>query len=161
MNDANEKDNLTEGWPEENGNAELADFAQQVKANLPELPAEAMQRIHGRMRLQTSIRPVYFWRVLAGMAAAAAIGIGVGVWCLYSRDSAPHPKQPTVQDTYVIQLPAPRVLVPDRPLLKLSDYASLLQFQPSQPSQGSTHEQGMDHLSRAGDVAAGAGRIGG
>lgn len=161
MNDANEKDNLTEGWPEENGNEELAEFARQVRANLPELPPEAMQRVHGGMRLRTSRRPVYFWRVLAGMAAAAAIGIGVGVWRFHSRDPAPYPKPPTVQDTYVIQLPAPHVTVPDRPLLKLSDYASLLQTQPSQSSQGSTHEQGMDHLSRAGDVAAGAGRIGG
>ena len=133
---------LTEGWPDEPGNEELARFAARLRSSQPALPPEATARIERAMGRAMSAEQARGARrrsaYPASVLSAAAAGLlGVGVY-LYFRAApsgsemarAPAPGQrgapaAAVHDRYRVRfapLPPP---APDRALLNLEDHRSL------------------------------------
>jgi len=133
--DANlDRDDVTEGWPDEGGNAELAQFARNFARSIPQLSPQAIDRVHERMlQSRRRARAGGPWAgVLAGLSAAAAILLAIGLWhavatCRPAMPEPPVATQTPVQDTFTVAftgLPSPKS--PDRPLVNLGEVESLV-----------------------------------
>lgn len=139
-------ENLTEGWPDEDGNQELARFAVRVRSSRPALGEDAMARVHAAMRQEmadlSGPLPRRWVLGAASVAAAAAAVILVAGSYLgglrhrqVSRPQAPLPvRAQGVQDTYpvclaippaVLPRPSPPASPPGRPLVSLDEYQPL------------------------------------
>jgi hypothetical protein len=124
----------SDGWPDEPGNDELIQFAEELAATLPTLPAESMRRVEQslwselaartRRRRQAATR-------YAGLAAAVQLGAAM-LFVPAGSESRPTRApvvrvEPTgvVEDRY--EVPAqPGVPVDSRrPLVSIDDYRSL------------------------------------
>lgn len=138
--------NLTEGWPDEPGNAELAKFAARIRSSRPALSRQAMARIGRAMRRAMDAKsrrssrrwPTYPAYVLSA-AAAALLAVGVYLYfrAAWQRPSFPPEEAPPaarakegaqaggVLDTYRVRFASLPVSPPDRPLLRLEDYRTL------------------------------------
>ena len=132
---------VTDGWPDEPGNEELARFAARVRSARPALSEEAMARVERAMLREMSPatgarrrrRTMCFG---AALAAAAAALLGVGIYLYVRPNGPPRPQGPPesphrrqhvarVQDDYPVRFPSTPVKPPDAPLLRLEDYRSL------------------------------------
>jgi hypothetical protein len=122
MNDSERKE-LTEGWPADPQNEELARFAEEFQAGLPTLPAESLAKVERRLQEEVGRRARR--RRLAGLAMAAGILLAVGgyVWLRpapLERAGAP------VEDRFTVELAAPQPpLPPQPPLVRLDEHQSL------------------------------------
>ena len=77
-------DDLTEGWPDEPTNEELARFAEGLRASRPALSHEALGRVEAAMRREMAARPKARrrrWATLAASLAAFALSL-LGVFTL-------------------------------------------------------------------------------
>ena len=132
-------DDLTEGWPEEPTNEELARFAERLRAARPALSHEALGRVEAAMRREMAARPKARRRRWATLAAslAAAVLLALGVH-LHLRPgkrvpvptptmvASRTPAAPTgARDSYTVRFAAPPAAVPAGPLLSLLDYETL------------------------------------
>ena len=79
MNNSPVNDDLTKGWPDEPGNAEIEAFARGLQADLPQLPEPALRRIETlRIQHETQQRAEPYRRAgLSPEALAASVLIGV------------------------------------------------------------------------------------
>ncbi|MFB3894090.1 MAG: hypothetical protein ACE15C_18970 [Phycisphaerae bacterium] len=128
---------LTEGWPQDEGNEDLANFAERLAAS-PGLPAGAVERIAGAMakEMQAHPRVVRAWWVRAlrtGLAAAAAVLLATGAYfTLRGGGTTEHGRPPVshaaVTDKYAVAyagVPAPAA--PQAPLIGTEPYRSLIE----------------------------------
>lgn len=114
-------DELTEGWPDEPGDEELAAFAGELRGAMSELPEAAMKRIESRMR----------WRMRRGMWIRRAVGVAAAVAAVtggYAVLRMRQPERPTlVRDVYTVTtMPVPVGETPSRPLVAVEEYAGLI-----------------------------------
>lgn len=133
----NPADDLTEGWPVEAGNAELARFARQLREERPELSAAALDRVHDRLRAAlaapTPQRPPWRLWLGAGLAASVLIALGLSYTEIFRshqprvNPSAGTPaSSPGVQDRYSVRFAEPTPPASsDGSLLRLDDHQSL------------------------------------
>ena len=136
------RDDLTDGWPDEPGNDELADFAARLRDSRPALSREALARVGAAMRREMAPRPSRKrrWAFVAGGVAAVAV-LAIGLWAHLrpvARPPASPPREvarpqpprepaqpsPTVA-TYRVRLSVPPAEPPARPLLPLEQYETL------------------------------------
>jgi hypothetical protein len=137
---------LTEGWPDEAGNEELAEFAARIRSSRPALPRQAMARIERAMKQAMAAGPRRSsrrWPAICAyvLSAAAATLLAVGVY-LHFRVAGHRPASPPGQappaarakdraqaglvlDTYRVHFASLPVRPPDRPLVRLEDYRTL------------------------------------
>ncbi len=121
-----EPHDLTEGWPEDPQNEELARFATELQAALPALPAEALARVEQTIQgeLQRRRAPWRRWMHLA-VAASVLLALGVGGF-LWLRPAPEEHSAPRVEDRYTVKLAPPVVpLPPQPPLVRLEEHQSL------------------------------------
>lgn len=85
------KSDLTEGWPQERGNEQLARFAESLRSALPELGPEAIARVQAAVRRAAADadatgprRRGRAWAVRGSLAAAACLMLAAGVWLAYA-----------------------------------------------------------------------------
>jgi len=136
MTDDTRKD-LTDGWPDEPGNEELARFAAMLRSSRPAMAPEAMARVERAMKRGLSARRARGgrrWSVYPAyvLSAAAAAVLAVGVY-LQFRVASPGPppadtarKAPAVvHDRYRVRFAPLPAAAPDRALLDLDNYRSL------------------------------------
>lgn len=126
-------DDLTEGWPDEPGNAELARFAQELRSSRPALPEESLAWVGQTIQEELAARPRRPRRSLAyaGLAAGLLL-VGLG-YLLFFRPAPPPgpvvepPRRPErIEDRYPVELAAPPLPAPpERALVRLDDYRSL------------------------------------
>ena len=142
MNDPNKPGDLTEGWPDEPGKAEIEAFARDLQVRLPELPPVAMQRVGGQMHDELAVQR---WRkrrlrVVASTVLAASLLIGVGIWRVIESADNMKPNSPaalavrnvpTVRDQYRVPVMAtPVVPSPDSRTLLPADEQKRIASQP-------------------------------
>ena len=134
-NVTDERDELTDGWPDEAGNAELAEFGRRLRKSRPELGDEAMARIRTAMSERARRLPARpIWRMLWKPAIAAMLLLGAGIWVEHgnrarvANNSLPTPAAaPRVHDQYVVSSTAlPSAKLPSEPLLRMDDYRGLI-----------------------------------
>ncbi len=121
----NPNDFLTEGWPPEPGNPELARFAEQLRTVQPELPPESLERVEQRMREEraASARRWRRQRLVMGAGLAAAVLLAVGIYAFLPR---PQAQPPRIQDVYRVEFTAPPAPPPpQRSLVRIEEYQSL------------------------------------
>lgn len=126
-------DHLTEGWPSEPDNPELAQFAEKLRAAQPELPPDSLDRVEQRMKDERTAlaRRMQKRRIFMGAGLAAAVVLSVGIYAFLPRQrpDAPGASPVTlrpVHDVYRVDFtapPAPRP--PQRPLVRVEEYQSL------------------------------------
>jgi hypothetical protein len=110
---------LTEGWPGDPGDFELAAFAATFRAGRPELSAQALDRIGQQVERELGRRDRLAVRKIAlratvlrfgrfaPIAAAAVVALAVGAW-LHFRPGSPGGNGVPIQSVPVIQAqPAP------------------------------------------------------
>ncbi|MEZ0266122.1 MAG: hypothetical protein ACAI43_15440, partial [Phycisphaerae bacterium] len=124
---------LTDGWPDDPANAELARLASDLFASRPQLPPLALDRIQVRMR-QEVVRVARRRRVAtvaAVLVAAAALAIGLP-YAFRTRPTQPAPAGPTtsapdvpIQDQFKVTLPTATPKAPERPLIDLENAGPL------------------------------------
>src|SRR5262249_25671568 len=115
---------LTEGWPADPQNAELARFAEGLRAALPELPPAALARVGQKVRTELARQPARRrWLRPAAAAVLLTLGVGGYVWLWPSpgeREESP------VEDRYTVDLAAPHAPLPSRPPpVRLEEHQSL------------------------------------
>lgn len=134
---------LSQDWPGDPANEDLARLGQDLFANRPELSQLALDRIQIRMRQEMN-RP--WWRrrwrtLLAAFTAIVALSLGVHAWLASSKhESPPHnlnakTETPPVQDHFGVTLPntSPKPL--DRPVVDLQKYNDLLGRDAKEPKR--------------------------
>jgi hypothetical protein len=123
---------LTDAWPEEAGNEELARVGQELFADRPALPQIALDRIQVQMRREIGrVERARKWRRLVlGLLGCIAIAVGLWGW-LHPRktgtvgnNTAPA-EQPAVRDTFEVTLPPTPPNPPEKPLVDLDRYKGL------------------------------------
>ena len=131
-----EPNDLTDGWPDDPGNADLARFGADLRASLPALPDEALARVEQKLaRERKAIRRRRAVLVGVGIAAALLLSAAVG-WRLWSTSApAPTPEPPRtakedapaerVDDRMTVQFAPAQVETPERPLVPVERYQSL------------------------------------
>lgn len=142
---ANEPDNdLTEGWPDEPGNEELAELARRLRSSRPALSNQAMARIAQAMRREMTAHSPgggrrRLLRPAAAAAAAAVLAVGTHLHFRANGPPAAPPSDQTTQgrraglaagaagaqDSYRVYFASPPAPPPDGPLLSLEEYKSL------------------------------------
>ena len=126
-------DDLSEGWPADPENEELARFAEQLSASRPTLPTEALARVERGIQRELAASARGSRRApLAGLAAAAVLLVGIGVYLLLKPAAPPNrpvpvvEQQPAVHDRYNVELATPPPAVtPERSLVRLDAHRSL------------------------------------
>ncbi|MCI0459400.1 MAG: hypothetical protein L0Z62_20815 [Gemmataceae bacterium] len=118
--------NLTEGWPDDPQNEELARFATELQAALPALPPESLARVEQSIQAELKRRHAR-WRRWTRLAAAAAVLLALGVGgFLWMRSTPEQRAEAPVEDRYRVELAAPVVpLPPQPPLVRLEEHKSL------------------------------------
>ena len=126
-------EHLTEGWPPDPDNADLAHFAEQLRAARPEMSEDSLQRIGQAVRKEIVSRHARRKRWAVGLAAAAAAAVLITLALV--RDSSPPAPPPSdgaaqtqaaeVHDSCTVELAPPRAPAPERPPLQLEDHQSL------------------------------------
>jgi hypothetical protein len=125
---------LSQDWPSDPANEDLARFGHDLFAIRPELSQLALDRIQIRMRQEMN-RPwwQHRWRsLLAAFVAIAALSLGVHAWLASSKHESPHntlsakPEAPIVQDHFGITLPNSSPKPPDKPVVDLQKYNDLI-----------------------------------
>ncbi|HYE20493.1 MAG TPA: hypothetical protein VEA69_18745 [Tepidisphaeraceae bacterium] len=124
---------LTDGWPDDPANADLARLASDLFASRPHLPQLALDRIQVRMR-QEAVRVARRRRVAtvaAILIAAAALAIGLP-YAFRTHPTPPAPAEPTasvpdvpIQDQFKVTLPTANPKAPHRPLIDLENAGPL------------------------------------
>jgi hypothetical protein len=128
-------DDLTEGWPDDPQNAELARFARELAAARQELAPDAMARVEQRLQRElTARRPRRALFAIAAVAAAAVL-LGVGAYLYLMPPATPVEPIPVVaqpvsadlvRDQYVIEFRAPPAAVQvERSLVRIDQHRSL------------------------------------
>jgi hypothetical protein len=125
---------LTQEWPEDPANDDLARLSQELLANRPELSQLALDRIQIRMRREMN-RPWWQrrWRTVIGaLFAAVALSMGIGAVFMLSKHESPRysgsgpASAPAVRDRYEVTLPGSSPKPPDKPLIDLGRYNDLI-----------------------------------
>lgn len=125
---------ITNDWPTDSQNEELARLADQMQCAIPSLSVDAMARIERRMRAELDrIERRQRWRNVgfgAGLAASILLAIG-GYVFLRPDQTAPVALQPLVkstpleeQITIAVSVPS-RTPTPEKALVRLDEYRSL------------------------------------
>jgi hypothetical protein len=125
---------LSQDWPSDPANEDLARLGQDLFASRPELSQLALDRIQIRMRQEMN-RPwwQHRWRtLLASFVAAIALSLGIHGWISSSKshDVLHHSgnekvEVPPVQDRFNVTLPNTSPKPPDKPAIDLQQYNDL------------------------------------
>jgi hypothetical protein len=134
---------LTQGWPEDPGNDDLARLGQELFANRPELSQLALDRIQIRMRQEMN-RPWWQrrWRTVL-IYIVGAVALSLGAYGLINsssrhtaRDTSGTPaSRPAVQDRYEVTLPGTSPKPPDKPVVDLGRYNDLFRHDGKEPKR--------------------------
>lgn len=134
-------DELTEGWPADPENDELARFAEELGASLPELPAAALARVEQRVgaaaaaRLKWRARRVAY--AVAALAAVALLAVALWRGLFVAPPPAPAPPHDPaprqaqgdppapVHDISAIEVAGPPPPPPAQPPLRLDAHQTL------------------------------------
>ena len=136
-----EKENLTEGWPDEPGQGELAEFAEKLRADRPRLAPQALDNVAAALRREISAqqharRNAWLW-----FSLAATVLLAAGLYSALRSVTPPvvpkteeiaqtlPPTPPTqITDHYSVEFaPLQAAGAPQRPLLSTEKYRSLYQ----------------------------------
>jgi hypothetical protein len=125
MNESEQRDDLTEGWPADPRNEELARFAGKLQAALPVLPPDALERVGQKVHAELARQARR--RVRLGLAAAASVLLALGVGGYVWLRPPPGERTPApVEDRYTVELAVPQApLPPQPPLVRLEEHQSL------------------------------------
>ena len=147
-------DHLTEGWPDDPANADLAAFAREFRHARPSLSKPAMDRISRAFRSElhapTPVRTPFFTYRRWAAAAAAGVVLAAGAWAAWEWQAGqdrltvvtsggnagqiggPATSGSPVRDTYLVSTAAvPRLAAPERPLVPLAEYGGLVNPNPT------------------------------
>lgn len=120
---------LTEGWPNDPENADLARFAEELQRSLPQLPDAALQRIERRLTHEADRLPRRRWPWLRLGVVAAGILLLALAWTaprLLVRPPGVAPSEDWVVDSFPMELARPpAAIAPERPLVRLNENQSL------------------------------------
>ena len=122
-------EDLTEGWPEEQGNRELAEFAGRLRAAVPEPTEESLARVRRAMGRELDRRRRVARWFGGALAAAAVVLLAAGVWRLARQDGPGEGPTPAagVTDVFTVVPVRPPAPEPPRGLVRLEDYRSLFE----------------------------------
>jgi hypothetical protein len=126
-------DNLTEGWPPEPGNPDLARFAEELRASQPQLPPESLEHVERRIMEEGGAfaRRRRLRRIAIGAGMAAAVVLSVALYAFLPRPRSdtsgnnPVTQASPVRDVYRVDFTAPPAPPPQSPLIRVEEYRSL------------------------------------
>ena len=134
---------LTDHWPDDPANEDLARLAGDLVSTRRELPTISLDRIQLRMRqevIRTGRRRR--WRTIAALfvlVIAGYMGVRAFLTARTSSNTTTHASRggdsTPVQDRFQVTLPAATPKAPNRPLIDLSRHSALFGGPTSQPSK--------------------------
>jgi hypothetical protein len=119
-----QENDLTEGWPPDPQNEELARFAEELHAALPELPAESLAKVE--QQLQAELAQQARRRMWARLAVAASILLALGAGGYFWLRPPAERHAARVDERFTVALAAPQIPLPSQPpLVRLEEHQSL------------------------------------
>ncbi|HYT88826.1 MAG TPA: hypothetical protein VEL76_08970 [Gemmataceae bacterium] len=117
--------NLTEGWPPDPHNEDLARFAGELHAALPEMALGSLANVEQRLHEELTRQRRRGRLARLALAASVLLALGIGGYAWLRPTTAERQPRP-VDERFTVELAAPQTPLPSQPpLVRLEEHQSL------------------------------------